>query len=108
MLESFGTFIKTKQAPLVSQRAKMPIRHPSANPAPQAKARAQSGSLPKVKTALASAANAAKRVGGSITGITPRLRLYGLSSNSGGRNSNVLGGVKNSGRLSNLYRFNFK
>lgn len=108
MLESFGNFIKTKQAPLVTQRAKMPIRHPSANPAPQARARMASAAQPKVITALASAANAAKRVGGSVTGITPRLRVYGLSSNSGGRNSNVLGGVKNSGRLSNLYRFNFK
>jgi len=100
MLESFGTFIKTRQAPLVSQRAKMPVRHPSANPTPQAQARTQSGNVPKVTTAKFGAVQASKRSSRLLTGLNPRITgNYGFGMNGNGSLSKI-----RSDRLSRLYR----
>lgn len=100
MLESFGTFIKTKQAPLVSQRAEMPVRHPSANPTLQAKAKMASGNVPKVTTAKFGAAQASKRSSRLLTGLNPRITSnYGFGMNGNGSLSKI-----RSDRLARLYR----
>jgi hypothetical protein len=104
-LQSFGGFIgrRSNVSPLVLNRNVRPMRHPTSNVTPTIQAKQISSQQPKVIEAIRAANAGSKRSATLLGGLTPRLRKYGLSVNSGGR-SGVIGSIKQSGRLATLYR----